>query len=356
MTYVFYNLFNYFGPILELTVVYILLLAILLCYAVIFLIYATLIALFPKYLNKKDLTAADVVLLITFMIGMISILMLVDPNGLISKFFGKFILVASGMGTFLVAIITIFTVKQNKNQIDEMKEQRKSQYKPKLVPTDNYFDIYYENEQPKWKKHPKMTDVLSNNSIKYELKPIPYFEIYNIGKGYAKNVSVTLNIDYPRIIDHLRKYNKLEFEYSVDFGLGGHASVYFEPKHENILFNLDIVNLTSIEILPPSSEKPMVVYLPDQLIKLYVTLALKEERLEMSEPWPYEVILEYRDIDDNPIKESYILGIRPLLFKSKENENKELYGTLDFVLREKEKYLKELDERNKKTVNILFGE
>ncbi|MBA2846247.1 hypothetical protein HNP88_000431 [Methanococcus maripaludis] len=336
---------NYFEIIPKDIVFYIYwgLLAVLGFYFFIFLIYFTLIAIMPKHLFNQDVSEGDVVLLIISIIVLISVMKVFAPNTITTQFIDYFIDGASGIGTFLVAIIAVLGLKQGKNQLIELEKQRKAQYKPELLAKDR-LNIYFHNFEKVIEKYPAfnnsfvkdhlgvwstsykepeyyekmisefLSKVKKNNNVAdpFELEKVEmhiennvYIEVYNIGKGFAKNIEYTWEIEHSKLFENFyKKYEndpliyKMENEFVHSYYFGGTPSISLASNNK---IRIDTYNL----VTPYESSKEVLkIPLPWNLLKI-MGLCSKKGGFPSLTTFPLKLHLNYQDIDGNPYLKTY---------------------------------------------------
>ncbi|MBB6497324.1 hypothetical protein [Methanococcus maripaludis] len=127
-------------------------------YIVSFIVYILFLTKFPTYKDNpfNNFNIADILIAIFLFAILVSFMMsnytLMGPEfykNVIkiiysSEFYDNILKLISGLGTFIVAAVAVVSAGQGKEQIKEMKEQRKLQHDPELI-AENEFKIYFHN-------------------------------------------------------------------------------------------------------------------------------------------------------------------------------------------------------------------
>lgn len=228
-------------------------------------------------------------------------------------YFGTLILNIGYWGTFAdwfsgtgIVALTAYLVYETTNQ-------RKSQYVPCVV-FSNQFVLYAKKFDNKW----LWADSLSCD--RSEFKPYPPLEIYNVGKGVAKDLEITINANIPEIKSKIKN----------------------EIKNPQVLEKLDNIMETMVEttysfkFLINDVEKHSIDIDLGHMESLYeLMLECDNEELKIYEKLDFEVILKYCDLDDKCIEENYICNVVPdldLIFQ----RNNDLETSVLFTITKKD--------------------
>ena len=225
----------------------------------------------------------------------------------------------ASFATFLATIILIFTVF-------EMKEQRKTTYKP-LVILKKSDDLYYQFIYDPNEKTPLFFKLVNNNIFITEKKNVKnsLFQIpaYNLGLGAAQNIKIQYLCDYLKFIEEIKEFTSdedLEISY-----LNGCLKI----RYELMCVELKLKNYESLSfdyILPSNIEKnPLLIPLPEPFKNLYSALIFSryysKVQKNMSVP-EIHIIMTYNDIAGNSYKKEYNLKFKP----------RGIQGTLDHTI------------------------
>ncbi|MBA2858634.1 hypothetical protein HNP93_001335 [Methanococcus maripaludis] len=304
-----------------------------------FIIYLLLLAKFPNYKDDpfKKIGIAEFMGAI-FLFAILASLLMSDYKPFSAVFYESFIKIISGLGTFIVAIVTVVTAQQSKKQLEEMKEQRKLQHDPELI-AENEFKIYFHNCNESLKDFPELkkygfekemgiwskssekqydySKMVSNaiynsdseHGIKTKLKNLsPYSEkdvglkIYNVGNGVAKQISYNWEFNFDMFFEiskHDSKKDPSIFKEAM-----GPNMTYHAGKQSVTIYNdesKDIKNAIgggSYNLLLPhkSSEDPLVVPLPKSILKILGYFCKNQEHAFMNVPLYLHI--KYRGIDN----------------------------------------------------------
>ena len=158
--------------------------------------------------------------------------------------------ILSGLGTFVAAMIALFTLRK-------MDQQRKDSFKPKLIILPLRKSIHNYNK----------ANEFDGSNITGENYAIIQFEIVNIGKGPAEDINIAYTTPTSRYIDYI-KSNDLdnEFEFST---LPKDYQLSHSTTSKKIYFSIEETKVIDEDILVPMDA------IPDSVIRFSVNRDLK---------------------------------------------------------------------------------
>jgi len=157
-------------------------------------------------------------------------------------------LIASGIGTFVSALVAMFTVL-------EIKKQRLSSYKPELI-LDSFVSFFFadyfltENDNIRY----KTTKYSENNQkpLKETDKTISmHYLLQNIGFGTAKYIEGSWSFDYKKVSKVLKKY--LNDDYIVENDKDGFL-IKNEKTNFWLFFRKSNLEKDTIDFILPESQ------------------------------------------------------------------------------------------------------
>lgn len=208
------------------------------------------------------------------------------------------------IGSLAAAIIALFTLL-------ELASQRKQNAKPDIVPTENYFNGYFDNPFTcRWQKKGEKKSKRSN-----DLEII----LYNLGNGAAKNIKLKWDFNYKLFVNELAAINEeyatslkvliennmLRFELDEDTGL----IVNIKPDLEDSLDYILPVNIneTGTKVSLPLSYFSLVAnYFYLRFNHVHSDLKINLMTLKLN--------LSYEDIQGNTYHDKYEFTATPVYF------------------------------------------
>lgn len=202
--------------------------------------------------------------------------------------------ILSGIGTFISALIAIYT-------LSEIQKQRLSTYKPELLIKSF---IVYINKSPLIKQNEELIKYKVENFNEYDKKPFknkdgdeysvsPLFKIENYGFGPAKKIILTWRYNVEKAVHEINKvlYDEYYFHEYRDKGKtsffeeSDRMHYYFLKKKDDDEFQISFYNkkkvIQGIDYLPPINVEEHSHYhtIPSEIIKSYYTYFLFKNKL-----------------------------------------------------------------------------
>ena len=202
--------------------------------------------------------------------------------------------IISSVATLLTALFTLFMVL-------EIKKQREATYHPEIILSRINFKGDFRNTPKEWKKESEIENNNSSNNFSIDL--------YNIGLGAAKDVSVRFSFpveEMIRTINELARNTKAEIKIKYE-----HNEINAETDFcgHIIIFHKNIMEYSVDYIIPISNyTNPTKIPLPMSYMFLVSTIfCLKWRSIFCDVPHipPIKIDLEYYDISDQKLQKSY---------------------------------------------------
>ncbi|MCC6372302.1 MAG: hypothetical protein IT236_14965 [Bacteroidia bacterium] len=219
----------------------------------------------------------------------------------------------AGIGTFISALIALFTLL-------EVKKQRLSMYKPEILIKSFILSI---SKSPLLKKEELLEYRVidfndnSNNYYQTKLEPSPNYKLDNFGFGIAKNIVCKWEFESDIAIEMIKKI----FPNNYTFRTISELNIYFLKKLDNEEFhfsiNSDIDNQTIDFIAPINQQKhyhfhaiPSVIIYTHYLFLIFKKDLLTENcanfRFFEFENFPRPILkIEYSDINNKKYKKTF---------------------------------------------------
>ena len=212
--------------------------------------------------------------------------------------------------TLIATIVLIFT-------IFEMKEQRKTTYKPSIILIGSK-ELYYQfifdpdrNSPLKFEmvnKHVFIGDKKEVNNSKFRIQG------YNLGLGSANNVKIQFKYDYEKFVENIKKIDvKKDFEINL---LNERVNIHFNEL--GVGFPIENFNYQSYDYLLPVNidKNPLLIHIPAPFQHLYSAQIFSTFYSEAkSKPRFFEIpdihmAITYQDIAGNNYSQKYLLKFR----------------------------------------------
>ncbi|MBA2851499.1 hypothetical protein HNP86_001652 [Methanococcus maripaludis] len=233
-------------------------------------------------------------------------------------------------------VLTMYLVQETINQ-------RKLQYKPELLAKDR-LNLYFHNFNKVIEKYPAINNgfvkdhlgvwsksykepayyenmisefllnVKKNNNVAdpFELEKVEiniedevYVEVYNIGKGFAKNIEYTWEIEHSKLFENFyKKYENDPLIYKIENGFV--HSYYFGGTPDISLASNNKIRIDTYNLVTPyeSSKEVLKIPLPWNLLKI-IGLCSKKGGFSDLTNFPLKLHLNYQDIEGNPYLKTY---------------------------------------------------
>ncbi|AVB76296.1 hypothetical protein [Methanococcus maripaludis] len=251
----------------------------------------------------------------------------------------------SGIG---VVTLTAYLVYETINQRKEMERQRKLQQRPKLAPLNNYFEIRCvpgntdKKYELTWKKRENKLSLSSDNLICGNIR-IPYFEIYNLGTGFSKNIKLIFDVNYNTATDRIKVKNDLNVEYTPGDNNSGYLRVESDINGYLSSSSVQTKIRRNYEVLPPYDKKYLIIPLPDEILRIYEGVIITESAISypINDPW-YKLTIKYEDINGEDYSEEYFMTI--IHAGRYYDEEKAILGSLSLEFTEIEQYAEKIKE------------
>jgi hypothetical protein len=210
--------------------------------------------------------------------------------------------------TFIATIVLIFTVL-------EMKEQRKTTYKP-LIILKTSDDLYYQFIFDPDDKNPLFFSLVNKNIPLNDKENVAnsQFQIfaYNLGLGAAQNIKIQYTCNYLKFIEEINEY-KVNEDLEI---IHSNNCIKIRFQRGRIKFNLKNHEYLSFDyILPANIEKnPLRIPLPEPFKHLYSALIFSSYYSDMQKVMKVPDItinITYNDIAGNLYKKEYVLKFKP---------------------------------------------
>jgi len=247
--------------------------------------------------------------------------------GIVSIIFGFFIVYCSSIlffptlfifptisdlanfATLIATIILIFTIL-------EMKEQRKTTYKP-LVIVSNSEDLYYQFIYHPERNHPFFFEVVNKDifienetDVKSSLFRIKSF---NIGLGAAKNIKIHFKYDVSKFVEMIQQC-KMEKELKISYNDQKVKILYDDSSIELPLNNS---NIQSFDYLLPANvdNNPLLIKLPKAFEFLYSAMLFSKfysqmKHVDFIKIPDVNMTVTYSDIAGNETTDEYLLKFK----------------------------------------------
>lgn len=239
----------------------------------------------------------------------------------------RIIALISSIGTFISAIVVIFTLR-------EMKEQRKSAYRPELIVNNSNFFIYSDTNGRRyfpaiWSN--KELEKPSKENIE-KIKPI-HLNVYNIGLAAAKCIEIRWSFDVAKIIDEInsfKDFDDVEVTYNRNIRNRETVEIICPSGEIFLVLNNDFFKISYDYLLPNDKdgalievEIPYVYCMLCSTIIYYKMINGKNSDIDFDKFPEFSLSIKYEDISRNVYEKEFKfkLNINSMIVPLKNNEN-----------------------------------
>jgi hypothetical protein len=195
----------------------------------------------------------------------------------------------------------------------EMRNQRRSSYKPDLIPRSQNFRVKYFIDKQGYFEW----ETISIRNTNAKINDLLNFYLVNVGLGPAKYISVAFDLDFNGLIEEIKKLDE-EKEFDIELNKNKGFVKISHKKRKSFMPNINIAR--NYSILHNKLDRGILISVPLPVMELYLIYIYLWGKYNADRSFNYKLpsafTVRYKDMDNLEYNKTFDIFFEILMMDS----------------------------------------